>query len=76
MKYTVDRIEESFAVCEDENGKLTDIELAILPEGVREGDIIRITDGEAVILEEETEDRRKKLAEKRRAIFEKKKKRV
>ena len=72
MKYTVDRIESGFAVCEDENGNLTDIELAILPEGVSEGDIIRITDGETVVLKEETDERRRKIAEKRKAVFERK----
>ena len=72
MKYTVDRIESGFVVCEDENGNLTDIELAILPEGVSEGDIIRITDGETVILKEETDERRRKIAEKRKAVFERK----
>ncbi len=70
LKYSVDRIEEGFAVCEDENGKTVNIEKEKLPENVKEGDLISIDNGEAVILTEETEERRKKLAEKRRALFE------
>lgn len=69
LKYSVDRIEEGFAVCEDENGKTVNIETDKLPEGVKEGDIISIDNGETIILAEETEERRKKLAEKRRALF-------
>ena len=76
MKYSVDRIEEGFAVCEDENGKTVNIETDKLPEGVKEGDLISVDNGEAVILAEETEARRKKLAEKRRALFERKRRRV
>ncbi|MBR0350137.1 MAG: DUF3006 domain-containing protein [Clostridia bacterium] len=76
MKYSVDRIEEGFAVCEDENGKTVNIEIGKLPEGVKEGDLISADNGEAVILAEETEARRKKLAEKRRALFERKRRRV
>ena len=69
LKYSVDRIEEVFAVCEDENGKTVNIEIGKLPEGVKEGDLISVDNGEAVILTEETEARRKKLAEKRRLLF-------
>lgn len=73
LKYSVDRIEEGFAVCEDENGKMLNINTDNLPEGVKEGDIISVDDGEAVILTEETQARRKKLAEKRKALFERRK---
>jgi hypothetical protein len=76
LKYSVDRIEEGFAVCEDENGKTVNIEIGKLPEGVKEGDLISVDNGEAVILAEETEARRKKLEEKRRALFERKRRRV
>ncbi len=76
LKYSVDRIEEGFAVCEDENGKAANIEIGKLPEGVKEGDLISVDNGEAVILTEETEARRKNLAEKRRALFERKRRRV
>lgn len=76
LKYSVDRIEEGFAVCEDENGKTVNVETGKLPEGVKEGDLVSIDGVETVILAEETEERRKKLAEKRRALFERKRRRV
>lgn len=76
MKYSVDRIEEGFAVCEDENGKLINIEKEKLPQNLSEGDIFLIKNGEAVILKEETQERRRLLAEKRKAILQKKNKRV
>ncbi|MBP3441365.1 MAG: DUF3006 domain-containing protein [Clostridia bacterium] len=76
MKYTVDRIEETIAVCEDENGNFVNFYTDKLPSGLREGDIFQIDNGEAVILKEETEERRRLLAEKRKAIINKKRKRV
>jgi hypothetical protein len=76
MKYSIDRIEGNFAVCEDENGKFTDIEVSTLPEGVGEGDIIAIENGEAVFLKEETEERRRKIQQKRREILKRKMQRV
>ena len=36
MKYTIDRIEGSFAVCEDENRKMSQISLADFPWKVKE----------------------------------------
>lgn len=44
MRYTVDRIEGCFAVCEDENGKMEKIELSVIPSNVKEGDVL-ISDG-------------------------------
>lgn len=76
MKYSIDRIEGSFAVCEDENGKFADIEVSTLPEGVGEGDIISIENGKAVFLKEETEERRRKIQQKRKDIFSRKMKRA
>ena len=59
LKYSVDRFEESFAVCEDENGKSVNIEKEKLPADAKEGDIISIDNGEVIFLAEETEERRK-----------------
>lgn len=72
LKYSVDRIEEGFAVCEDENRKLVNIEKDKLPAGLREGDIFLFDNGEARILQEETEERRRMLAEKRKALLKRK----
>ncbi len=76
LKYSVDRIEEAIAVCEDENGRFVNFDTDKLPEGLVEGDIFSIDDGEAVLLKEETEERRRLLAERRKAIINRKRKRV
>ena len=43
MELVIDRIEDSFAVLELDSGELFDIPLAVLPKGVKEGDVIKIT---------------------------------
>lgn len=76
LKYTVDRIEEGFAVCEDENGRMVNVEIATLPADVREGDIISLENGKVVILEDETQERRRMIQQKRKDIFKRKMKRA
>ena len=39
----VDRIEADFAVCEIEEGNFANIPLKALPDGIREGDVIKIS---------------------------------
>ena len=43
MMYTVDRIEGGFAVLEDEQGGMTNVRMADLPEGTSEGDKLERT---------------------------------
>jgi len=52
----VDRIEADFAVCEIEEGSFTDIPLKALPNGVKEGDVIKIS-----VEAEETEKRKSNI---------------
>ena len=73
LKYSVDRIEEGFAVCEDENGAFTSFEIAILPENIKEGDIILQSDNRFSVLTDETEERRQKIAKLQKSIFTNKK---
>ena len=73
MKYTVDSIEDGIVCCEDEKENHIHIELALLPEGVKEGDILEVLDGKFVICRQETDERRKKMAELQKSIFTKKK---
>lgn len=40
MIYTVDRMEGDWAVLEDEGRKMSDVPLAQLPAGLREGDLL------------------------------------
>lgn len=73
MKYSVDRIENGIAVCEDENGESVNFEIAKLPEEIKEGDLFSVTDDKIEILPDETAERRKKMAELQKNIFTKKK---
>lgn len=74
MKYSVDRIEENTVVCEDSDGNIVNIPLALFPNNVREGDMVEKIDDKFIILNDETEERRKKLYNMQKSIFTKSKK--
>lgn len=66
----VDRFEGAYAICEDEEKKLFAIELAELPKGVREGDVLEISDdGSLNVSAEKTAARRKKILQKQNALW-------
>lgn len=73
IKFIVDRIEENFVLCENfDTHEIEDFENSILPEGVKEGDII-IYDEELdkyYIDEESTEIRKKEMVDKMKEIWE------
>ncbi len=67
---SIDRFEGKFAICEDSEEKFYAIETSELPEGAKEGDVLRITDeGELLIDEGETRARRERIAAKQRRAF-------
>ena len=72
MKYSIDRIEENVALCEDDLGKTVKLRLDELPENIREGDIIVRTENGYTIDSDETSVRRKKMAEMQKKLFNKK----
>ena len=72
MKYSVERIEEKVALCEDDLGKTVKLRLDELPENIREGDIIVRTENGYTIDSDETSARRKKMAEMQKKLFNKK----
>ena len=72
MKYSVERIEENVALCEDDLGKTVKLKLDELPENIREGDIIVRTENGYTIDSDETSVRRKKMAEMQKKLFNKK----
>ena len=72
MKYSVERIEENVALCEDDLGKTVKLRLDELPKGTREGDIIVRTENGYTIDSDETSVRRKKMAEMQKKLFNKK----
>lgn len=71
MKYSVDRIEEGFVVCEDEAGDIKTFSLNDLPEDIKEGTLFTFVDGGIEILSDETAEHRAALAQKQRNIFKK-----
>ncbi|MBO5143791.1 MAG: DUF3006 domain-containing protein [Clostridia bacterium] len=41
MRFVIDRLEEDFAICEnEETGEMEEIDVFLLPDGVEEGDIL------------------------------------
>ena len=72
MKYSVERIEENVALCEDDLGKTVKLRLDELSENIREGDIIVRTENGYTIDSDETSVRRKKMAEMQKKLFNKK----
>ena len=45
MKYIIDRLEEGIAVCENELKKLISIPKDLLPDGLKEGDVLEEQEG-------------------------------
>lgn len=72
MKYSVERIEDNIALCEDDLGKTIKLSLDELPENIREGEIIVRTENGYTIDSDETSARRKKMAEMQKKLFNKK----
>ena len=69
MYYTVDRIEEDTAVLEDDGWKMLNVKLQDLPADLREGDVLRLTDGVYEIDAELTRKRRKSLEARFNRLF-------
>ncbi len=62
MELIVDRIEAEFAVCENIDRTHTNIPIILLPNGVKEGDvIIKDENGNYIIDANKTEERRNRI---------------
>lgn len=59
-KYSVDRIENDIAVCENEKGVFINIDIKELPSNVREGLILIKTDNNTYVVDEKETLKRKK----------------
>ena len=71
VKFSVDRIEENFAICQDLlSEKMVDIGLNNLPKEVKEGDIVvKREDKTFYVDHEETKKRRKKILDLQNKIL-------
>ena len=69
MKYIIDRLEEGIAVCENELKKLISIPKDLLPDGLKEGDVLGEQEGRFLRDEQGTEARRKEMRKKLMDLF-------
>ena len=69
MKYIIDRLEEGIAVCENELKKLISIPKDLLPDGLKEGDVLEEQEGRFLRDEQGTEARRKEMRKKLMDMF-------
>ena len=60
----IDRLENGFAVCEIEEGSFADIPEKVLPDGVKEGDVITIS-----VDKSETEKKKEKIEGLMNSLF-------
>ena len=66
----IDRFEGKYAICEDEEKRAFAIELSELPEKVKAGAVIEISDdGELRYNEEETLKRKERIKNKQNRLF-------
>lgn len=71
-KLIVDRIEDGFAVCENENGEMTELDFFYLPYGAKEGSVLVENNGLYELCHEEEIDRREKLFVLQESLFDNK----
>ena len=58
MELIVDRLEEEYIVCEDENKNIVNIVKDEVEDEVKEGDILIFVDGKYIVNKEKTKDRK------------------
>lgn len=70
MELIIDRFEEEYAVCEDENKKILNINKSKIPKQAKEGDIIIYRDGKYILDKEKTLNRKKYIEELTKDLWE------
>ena len=69
MRYIVDRIENEFAVCEDENKEIVNIPIKELPSNITEKSIIYYIDNKYMINDEEQLKREETIKQKMDSVW-------
>lgn len=68
--YSIDRFEENFAICEDDNCSVTKVKINDLPENAKPGDMIVVDDAGNIKVDEElTKARKEKILEMQNKLF-------
>lgn len=69
-KFIIDRLEDSKAVLECENGDIVTLDKTSLPKNVKEGDVLFFEEGSYFLNADETEQRRQKIKNLMNSLFE------
>ncbi len=69
MRIVIDRVEGEYAVCELEDGSMTDIHLSILPADIKAGNVLFFADGKYIVDIKAQEERRAKIIALQDSIF-------
>lgn len=70
MRYIIDRFEGNYAVCEDENKNMVNIERNKLPLPAKEGDVLSVEGNDIKIDIQETEARKQKIKKMMDSLWE------
>lgn len=70
MELIIDRFEEEYAVCEDKNKKILNINKSKIPKQAKEGDIIIYRDGRYILDKGKTLNRKKYIEELTKDLWE------
>ena len=70
MELIIDRFEEEYAVCEDENKKILNINKSKIPKQAKQGDIIIYRNGTYILDKEKTLNRKKYIEELTKDLWE------
>ena len=70
MELIIDRFEAEYAVCEDENKKILNINKSKIPKQAKEGDIIIYRNGTYILDKEKTLNRKKYIEELTKDLWE------
>ncbi|MBQ8228900.1 MAG: DUF3006 domain-containing protein [Clostridia bacterium] len=72
-RFVVEFIENGIAKCETQNKSFKEIEISLLPQGVKSGDILAFDNEKYMILNEETDVEKQKMLDLQSRLFGKKK---
>lgn len=70
MELIIDRFEDEYAICEDKDKKILNINKSKIPKQAKEGDIIIYREGEYILDKEKTLNRKKYIEELTKDLWE------